>query len=203
MKRIFPVLALLISAALLLSCDTASKQQQEEYDKAVTEALKSGVKKDSIMMGFHFGQRRQDYDIIVARGLRNGEFTLWQTPEKIDTVYRFHIQPYREVHAYLHPKFFRNRLVELHLSLPDLESDSKNNQELLTQSFIKTHGARFFKLKSGDIIENVWVLGNQRVTVAPILDRVNTITFTDLSKEKEWNDYEVKQIMKRPTSKGN
>ncbi|MCX6302338.1 MAG: hypothetical protein NTW82_09140 [Bacteroidia bacterium] len=187
--RIMWLVMILISGSIISGCSPRAK-----YERKLKHELASGVRYDSLFMGFYFGMPEKDYYVhcwnLNKKGLiRQGE-------NNTTVLYELKDELKYPAAMNFYPKFVQGKIYEMPVRFtykgwaPWNKTLSSDNLEIdILKWYEKIYGEDFIEVKHPERgTAFVKIDGNRRITVF-IENELNVwVVFTDLTVKKEWND---------------
>lgn len=162
------------------------------YDQVVQRELATGIRKDSLFLGFKLGMTSQEFYSHAWE--LNKKHLVTNSSSNMAVIYNLDsLNGAAKMDFY--PRFYKNKIYLMPVQIsydgwaPWNKRFSADTLEVhVLQLFHKWYGAKFFKVigPHGEIA-HVNVNGNRRITVLKHNSRVVDVLFTDLIAERERN----------------
>jgi hypothetical protein len=187
--RIIWLLMILISGSVISGCSPRTK-----YERKLKHELASGVRYDSLFMGFYFGMPEKDYYVhcwnLNKKGLiRQGE-------SNTTVLYELKDELKFPAAMNFYPRFVQGKIYEMPVRFtykgwaPWNKTLSSDNLEIDVLKWYEIiYGKGFIEVKHPERgTAYVKVDGNRRITIF-IENELNVwAVFTDMTVKQDWND---------------
>ncbi|MCH8317678.1 MAG: hypothetical protein IIA88_04170 [Bacteroidetes bacterium] len=194
---------LLTLTILTSSCDNLNNKAKIRSDKGstmeeiITNELSSGIRKDTIFLGFAFGMTENDFNKKLRELLKEEKIYKDKSNRNFLT-YDLTVDQYNTFKCTFSPEYFDGKLFELGVSVnsKDQFSSVKNVTLQLFMFFMNKYGLPTVEQEMQlieDCKEYIWINGNRKIKIMCGLSD-SRIYYEDLSVTKEKEQIENKEI---------
>ena len=182
---------IILTLVLLISCNQAEKKAKEKeiaFDKKIESELNSGIRNDTIFLGYTFGMSEKEFNKKTS-DLRK-ENKLYVNDSRT-LAYKMTIDDNalgQDLEATLSPEYYNEKLFKLGVSV---KSTKYNTPELTQLQLVRLFNDKygFYDHSEKSILETTnnyyWIDGNRQIEVVCGFDDAR-IFYTDLLAEKEF-----------------
>lgn len=183
MNRILTFLIPLLTIGFLLSC----KSESNKHDSMVKEGLSSGVRADSLFLGYHFGMSVREFHSSSLEMNRRGEITGYTK-----VIYRMESLDYPAIMEF-YPTFLNDKIVRMPVSVSyegwapwndHLQSDKLIEQ--LMKYYEEVYNAEFNMIRVPEIDRYAYVniQANREIRIYEKSHSEVMVDFIDLSVDQ-------------------
>ena len=182
---------IILTLVLLISCNQAEKKAKEKeiaFDKKIESELNSGIRNDTIFLGYTFGMSEKEFNKKTS-DLRK-ENKLYVNDSRT-LAYKMTIDDNalgQDLEATFSPEYYNEKLFKLGVSV---KSTKYNTPELTQLQLVRLFNDKygFYDHSEKSILETTnnyyWIDGNRQIEVVCGFDDAR-IFYTDLLAEKEF-----------------